>query len=59
MLWLVGVLPTPVVLASLAVAPLFAWRARWYTRRRSPFPTVAAMVALAVLQLLARAWVAA
>jgi 1,4-dihydroxy-2-naphthoate octaprenyltransferase len=48
-----GVLPWPVAAASVAVAPLLAWGAAWYTRRRSPLPTVAAMVGMAVLQLAA------
>ncbi|MDG5778455.1 prenyltransferase [Haloarculaceae archaeon H-GB1-1] len=52
------ILPTPVVLASLPVAPLTAWAASCYTSRHVPLPSVAAMVSLAVLQLLAWAWVA-
>lgn len=55
---LAGVLPRPVTAATLAVAPLLAVGAAWYTRRRSPLPTVAAMVGMAVLQLLAWSHVA-
>ena len=58
LLAVVGVLPWPVALASMAVAPLLAWGAAWYTRRRSPLPTVAAMVGTVVVQLAAWAWVA-
>jgi 1,4-dihydroxy-2-naphthoate octaprenyltransferase len=50
------VLPTPVVLASLPVAPLVCYAARGYTRRRLPWPSVTAMVGLAVLQFAAWAW---
>jgi hypothetical protein len=42
----------------VAVAPLLAWGAAWYTRRRSPLPTVAAMVAMALAQLVAWGYVA-
>lgn len=52
------VLPTAVVLASLAVTPLVLWGALTYTRREVPFPTVSAMVGLAVCQLVAWLWVA-
>jgi 1,4-dihydroxy-2-naphthoate octaprenyltransferase len=52
-----AVLPTAVVLASLPVAPLVAYGAYGYTRRQVPWPTVTAMVALAVLQFAAWAWV--
>jgi 1,4-dihydroxy-2-naphthoate octaprenyltransferase len=45
-----GVLPTPVALASLPVAPLVGYGAAGYTERRIPWPTVTAMVALAALQ---------
>jgi 1,4-dihydroxy-2-naphthoate octaprenyltransferase len=48
-----GVVPWPVAGATLLVAPLLAWGAVWYTRRRSPLPTVAAMVGMAVAQLAA------
>jgi 1,4-dihydroxy-2-naphthoate octaprenyltransferase len=51
-----AVVPTPVVLASLLVAPLVVWGAWGYTRRHVPWPTVAAMVALAALQLLGWLW---
>ncbi|MFC7058044.1 prenyltransferase [Halovenus salina] len=50
------VLPRPVVLASLPVAPLVVWAAGGYTRRRVPLPTVAAMVTLAALQLFGWLW---
>lgn len=52
------VLPTPVVAACLSVTPLVAWGAHRYTRRRLPFPSVAAMVVSAVAQLAAWAWIA-
>jgi 1,4-dihydroxy-2-naphthoate octaprenyltransferase len=52
-----AVLPTPVVLASLPVAPLLVWAGYGYTRRAVPWPTVAAMVTLAVLQFGAWTWV--
>jgi 1,4-dihydroxy-2-naphthoate octaprenyltransferase len=45
-----GPLPTVVAGASLLVVPLSAWGAAGYTRRRVPFPSVAAMVALAAVQ---------
>ena len=44
------VLPTPVVLASLAVVPLIGWATLRFTQQRSPAPSVIAMVACAVLQ---------
>jgi 1,4-dihydroxy-2-naphthoate octaprenyltransferase len=47
-----GTIPPAVALASLVAVPLLAWGFRWYTRRRSPLPTVAAMVALVAAQLL-------
>jgi 1,4-dihydroxy-2-naphthoate octaprenyltransferase len=53
-----SLLPDAVVLASLLVAPLVVWGALWYTRRRTPFPTVAAMVLTAVAQTAAWLWVA-
>jgi len=46
-----AVLPTPVAGASLAAAPLVVWGAVGYTERRVPLPSVAAMVTLAVAQL--------
>jgi 1,4-dihydroxy-2-naphthoate octaprenyltransferase len=54
-----SVLPGAVVLASLLVVPFIIWGALWYTRRRSPFPTVVAMVLTAVAQTAAWLWVAA
>ncbi|PSP27043.1 1,4-dihydroxy-2-naphthoate octaprenyltransferase [Halobacteriales archaeon QH_2_65_14] len=48
-----AVLPTVLVLASVAVTPLLIWGAWGYTRRHVPWPTVSAMVALVVLQCLA------
>jgi 1,4-dihydroxy-2-naphthoate octaprenyltransferase len=51
------VLPTAVVAASLLVVPLIALGAHGYTRRHVPWPTVTAMVGLAVLQLVAWCWV--
>jgi 1,4-dihydroxy-2-naphthoate octaprenyltransferase len=51
-----GTLP-PVVAGGVGLAlPLLAVGYRWYTHRRSPLPTVAAMVLLAVAQLVA--WLA-
>jgi 1,4-dihydroxy-2-naphthoate octaprenyltransferase len=44
------VLPTTVVLASLAVTPLVLWGGWGYTKREVPLPTVSAMVGLAVCQ---------
>lgn len=52
-----SVLPTAVVLASLAVTPLVLWGARGYTRREVPLPTVSAMVGLAICQFAAWLWV--
>jgi len=52
-----GPLPKLVAGASLLVAPLSAWGAVGYTERRVPFPSVAAMVALVVVQLLAWSFV--
>ncbi len=46
-LWLVGWLPTVVAAATLPAYGLAVWAGRGYTRRRSPFPSVAAMVAYA------------
>jgi len=54
-----SVLPTAVVLASLPVAPLVVWGALRYTNRVTPWPTVLAMVGLAVLQFASWCWVAA
>lgn len=45
--WLVGWLPTVVFAATLPAYGLAVWAGRAYTRRRSPFPSVAAMVAYA------------
>jgi 1,4-dihydroxy-2-naphthoate octaprenyltransferase len=53
-----AVLPTVVVLASLPVAPLVVWAAYGYTHRELPWPSVTAMVGLAVLQFAAWAWLA-
>lgn len=52
-----GVLPTAVVLASFAVMPLLLWGGWGYTRREVPFPTVSAMVGLAVCQFGGWLWV--
>lgn len=52
-----AVLPAPVLLASVAVAPLVVWGALGYTKRHTPWPTVSAMVGLLVLQCLAWLWV--
>lgn len=48
-----SVLPTLVVGATLLVAPLSAWGLAGFTQRHVPLPSVAAMVACCVLQLLA------
>ncbi len=50
--------PVVVVLAGLSAVPLLIVGLAWYTRRESPFPTVAAMVWLVVAQLGAWALVA-
>lgn len=50
LLWLLP-LPAPVVGASLVAVPFLVWGGWAYTRQHSPFPTVAAMVLLAVAQL--------
>jgi 1,4-dihydroxy-2-naphthoate octaprenyltransferase len=48
-----GTVPLPIAGASLIAAPLLVVGYRWYTRRRTPLPTVAGMVVLVVAQLLA------
>lgn len=50
-LWAVG-LPVPVAAAGLPIAPLSAWAALRYVRRRDPRPSAAATVGFAVCQLL-------
>lgn len=45
--------PPVVVLGSFLVLPAVLWGATTYTRRRSPFPTVMAMVLLLAVQLIA------
>ncbi len=45
--WVVGWLPTVVMAATLPAYGLAVWAGRAYTRRRSPFPSVTAMVAYA------------
>ena len=52
------VLPRPVALASVVAAPLLVVGALGYTKRRVPWPTVSAMVALALAQFAAWCWVA-
>jgi 1,4-dihydroxy-2-naphthoate octaprenyltransferase len=47
------VLPPAVAAVSVVVVPLLAWGSVSYTRRETPFPAVAAMVLLAVVQLVA------
>lgn len=60
LLWLhPAVIPTPVAIASLPVVPFVVVGAHGYTRRRVPWPTVSAMVGLAILQLVAWCWVSA
>ena len=51
-LW-AGILPPLVAWSSFLVTPLVVWGGLTYTRRRSPFPTVAAMVLLMILQTIA------
>jgi len=51
-------IPVPVAAASFAVAPLVVWGWLGYTKRRLPWPSVAAMVGLAAVQFLAWCWVA-
>ena len=53
-----AVLPRPVALASVVPAPLLVVGALGYTERRIPWPTVSAMVLLAVVQFGAWWWVA-
>ena len=52
------VLPPTVTLASLAAVPFALWGLRTFTRDERPLPTVAAMVTMAVTQLLAWVFVA-
>lgn len=51
------IIPTPVVLASVPVAPLLGYAAHGYTERHVPWPTVTAMVALLVLQATGWCWI--
>ncbi len=53
-----AVLPRPVALASVVALPLLVVGALGYTKRRVPWPTVTAMVALALAQFAAWCWVA-
>lgn len=53
-----GTVPAVVAATSLPSIPLLVWGFRWYTRRRDPLPTVAAMVSLAAGQLVGWAIVA-
>ena len=48
-----AILPSLAAWSSLVVMPLVVWGALTYTRRRSPFPSVAAMVLLLILQTIA------
>jgi 1,4-dihydroxy-2-naphthoate octaprenyltransferase len=52
------VLPSTVTLASLLAVPFAVWGVATFTRDERPFPTVAAMVVMAVAQLIAWAVVA-
>jgi len=52
-----SVLPPLVADAGLVVFPLVLWGYLRYTRSRSPFPTVSAMVLTAIIHLLAWSWV--
>ena len=52
------VLPRTVTLASLVAVPFAVWGVATFTRDEQPFPTVAAMVVMAVAQLVAWAVVA-
>jgi 1,4-dihydroxy-2-naphthoate octaprenyltransferase len=47
------VLPPVVVWASLLALPFAVWGVATFTRDEQPFPTVAAMVVMAVVQLVA------
>ena len=48
-----AILPSLAAWSSLVVMPMVVWGALTYTRRRSPFPSVAAMVLLLILQTIA------
>ena len=48
-----AILPPLVAWSSFMVTPLVVWGALAYTRSRSPFPSVAAMVLLLILQTIA------
>jgi 1,4-dihydroxy-2-naphthoate polyprenyltransferase len=54
-----AVIPLPVGVAGLAAVPLIVWGLVRYTRQESPLPTVAAMLALALLLLVGWAIAAA
>ncbi|MFC7212003.1 prenyltransferase [Natronoarchaeum sp. GCM10025321] len=47
------VLPDPISVTALVATPFLAWGTLWYTRRRSPLPTVATMLVVLVVQILA------
>lgn len=51
------IIPLPVALAAVPVAPLVAYGAYGYTKRHVPWPTVTAMVALLVLQAGGWCWI--
>ena len=46
------VLPDPISVTALVAAPFLAWGTLWYTRRRSPLPTVTAMLVVLIAQVL-------
>jgi 1,4-dihydroxy-2-naphthoate octaprenyltransferase len=52
-----GVVPALAAALGLVSLPLSVWGGVRYTRRRSPFPAVAAMVSFAATQTLAWAWI--
>jgi 1,4-dihydroxy-2-naphthoate octaprenyltransferase len=52
------ILPRPVALASAVATPLLVVGALGYTKRHVPWPTVSAMVLLALAQFVAWCWVA-
>ena len=51
------IIPVPVALASLPVAPLLVYAAWGFTERHVPWPTVTAMVALLIFQTAGWVWV--
>jgi 1,4-dihydroxy-2-naphthoate octaprenyltransferase len=56
-LWRSGVYPDPVAIAHAAPLPFLLWGGAVLTRQRSPFPSVLAMVLLAVMSTASWWWV--